>query len=88
MEGTLRTNQIIVVSPRYAGTYSGGPRQRDPVHEEGTDWMWLLGTAALRSSSPPNETLHASRARSSGGGAAPTVRCVVSLAPSISNRVS
>ena len=88
MEGTLRTNQIIVVSPRYAGTYSGGPRERGAVHEGGTDWMWLLGTAALRSSSHPDEALHASGARCSGGGAAPTVRCVVSLAPSISNRVS
>jgi len=62
VEGTLRAYQIIVVSPRYVGTYSGGPRQRDAVHEEGTDWMWLLGTAALRSSSHPDETLHTSRA--------------------------
>ena len=47
MNGRLRTNQIIAVSPRYAGTFSGGPRQRDAVYDEGADWMWLLGTVAL-----------------------------------------
>lgn len=45
-DGTLRTNQISAVSPRYAGTDSGGPRQRDAVDDEGTVWTWLLGTFA------------------------------------------
>jgi len=33
--------------PRYAGTYSGGPQQRDAVYHQGTLWPWLLGPFAL-----------------------------------------
>jgi hypothetical protein len=31
VDGTPRPNQTIAFSPRYAGTSSGGPRQRDAV---------------------------------------------------------
>jgi predicted glycogen debranching enzyme len=34
-------------APRYAGTYSGGPRDRDAVYHQGTVWGWLLGPYAL-----------------------------------------
>jgi len=33
--------------PRYAGAYSGGPRDRDAVYHQGTVWSWLLGPFAL-----------------------------------------
>jgi predicted glycogen debranching enzyme len=29
--------------PRFAGTYTGGPRQRDAAYHQGTVWPWLLG---------------------------------------------
>jgi predicted glycogen debranching enzyme len=32
---------------RYAGTYQGGPRERDAVYHQGTVWSWLLGPFAL-----------------------------------------
>lgn len=47
VDSTPRPYQIFGRSPRYAGTYSGGPRYRDAVHDEGTGWTWLLGTFAL-----------------------------------------
>jgi predicted glycogen debranching enzyme len=37
------------LSPRdthYAGTYTGGPRERDAVYHQGTVWSWLLGPFA------------------------------------------
>jgi predicted glycogen debranching enzyme len=33
--------------PGYAGTYSGGPRERDAAYHQGTVWGWLLGPFAL-----------------------------------------
>jgi len=33
--------------PRYAGSYSGGPRERDAVYHQGTVWNWLLGPFVL-----------------------------------------
>jgi predicted glycogen debranching enzyme len=33
--------------PRYCGTYSGGPGERDSVYHQGTVWSWLLGPFAL-----------------------------------------
>jgi predicted glycogen debranching enzyme len=33
--------------PRYAGRYSGGPRERDASYHNGTVWSWLLGPFAL-----------------------------------------
>lgn len=36
LDSTLHPNQAFAVSPRYAGTYSGGPRQRDALRDEGT----------------------------------------------------
>jgi glycogen debranching enzyme len=27
----------------YAGSYAGGPRERDAVYHQGTVWSWLLG---------------------------------------------
>ncbi len=33
--------------PRYAGVYTGGPRERDAVYHQGTVWSWLLGPFAL-----------------------------------------
>jgi predicted glycogen debranching enzyme len=38
------------LSPRhadYAGTYAGGPRERDAVYHQGTVWSWLLGPFVL-----------------------------------------
>ncbi|HEY6137913.1 MAG TPA: amylo-alpha-1,6-glucosidase [Thermoanaerobaculia bacterium] len=29
--------------PRFAGTYAGGPRERDAAYHQGTVWPWLLG---------------------------------------------
>jgi predicted glycogen debranching enzyme len=31
---------------RYAGVYTGGPRERDAVYHQGTVWSWLLGPFA------------------------------------------
>jgi predicted glycogen debranching enzyme len=33
--------------PRYCGTYSGGPRERDSIYHQGVVWSWLLGPFAL-----------------------------------------
>jgi predicted glycogen debranching enzyme len=33
--------------PGYAGTYSGGPRERDAAYHQGTVWGWLLGPFVL-----------------------------------------
>jgi predicted glycogen debranching enzyme len=33
--------------PRYCGTYSGGPGERDSVYHQGVVWSWLLGPFAL-----------------------------------------
>jgi glycogen debranching enzyme len=38
------------LSPRhadYAGSYAGGPRERDAVYHQGTVWSWLLGPFVL-----------------------------------------
>jgi predicted glycogen debranching enzyme len=38
------------LSPRhadYAGTYAGGPRERDAAYHQGTVWSWLLGPFVL-----------------------------------------
>lgn len=48
VDSTLRPNRTFAVSPRHAGTYSGGPRQRDAVYDEGTARTWLLRTSALQ----------------------------------------
>ena len=33
--------------PSYAGSYSGGLRERDAAYHQGTVWAWLLGPFAL-----------------------------------------
>jgi predicted glycogen debranching enzyme len=41
---------LRTLSPRhrdYAGTYTGGPHDRDAVYHQGTVWSWLLGPYAL-----------------------------------------
>jgi predicted glycogen debranching enzyme len=37
---------LAAADPRYAGTYTGGPRQRDGAYHQGTVWSWLLGPFA------------------------------------------
>jgi predicted glycogen debranching enzyme len=38
---------LALDDPAYAGTYRGGPRERDAVYHQGTVWSWLLGPFAL-----------------------------------------
>ncbi|MEP7242621.1 MAG: amylo-alpha-1,6-glucosidase [Gammaproteobacteria bacterium] len=33
--------------PRYIGSYTGGPKERDATYHQGTVWSWLLGPFAL-----------------------------------------
>jgi glycogen debranching enzyme len=38
---------LAASDPRYAGRYTGDPRQRDAIYHQGTVWTWLLGPYAL-----------------------------------------
>jgi predicted glycogen debranching enzyme len=38
---------LAPTDPRYVGTYTGGPRERDAVYHQGAVWGWLLGPFAL-----------------------------------------
>jgi glycogen debranching enzyme len=50
---------LAASDPRYAGRYTGDPRQRDASYHQGTVWAWLLGPYALAHHRVYGDTGHA-----------------------------
>jgi predicted glycogen debranching enzyme len=50
---------LAAQDPRYARTYTGGPRERDAVYHQGTVWSWLLGPFVLAHHRVYRNTQHA-----------------------------